>query len=92
MVVERCYKKEIDNIHSKCVVTTTFDIAAAALACGSPIHLLASSRFFSQDPLEKFFSQARQRCCGNFYIDVNDVIAAAKVERLLQLLKYNVNP
>jgi len=45
---------------------------------------------FSQDLLEKFFGQARQRCGGNFYIDVSDVICAAKVQRLYQLLKDDV--
>jgi hypothetical protein len=45
---------------------------------------------FSQDPLEKIFGQARQRCGGNFYIDVSDVICAAKVQRLHQLLKHDV--
>lgn len=47
---------------------------------------------FSQDPLEKFFGQARQRCGGNFYIDVGDVLAAAKVQRLHQMLKRNMLP
>lgn len=45
---------------------------------------------FSQDPLEKFFGQARQRCGSNFYIDVSDVICAAKVQRLHHLLKHDV--
>ena len=45
---------------------------------------------FSQDPLEKFFGQARQRCGGNFYIDMADVISAAKVQRLHQLIKHDV--
>jgi len=47
---------------------------------------------FSQDPLEKFFGQARQRFGGNFYIDICDVIAAAKVQRLHQLLKLDIIP
>jgi hypothetical protein len=45
---------------------------------------------FSQDPLEKFFGQARQRCGGNFYIDVADILSAAKVQRLHQLIKHDV--
>lgn len=47
---------------------------------------------FSQDPLEKFFGQARQRCGGNFYIDVADVLSSAKVQRLRQLLKIDITP
>ena len=37
------------------------------------------SAIFSQDPLEKFFGQARQRCGGNFYIDIADVLAVTKM-------------
>ena len=44
---------------------------------------------FSQDPLEKFFGQARQRFGGNFYIDVKDVLVAGKVQRLHQMVKYD---
>jgi hypothetical protein len=47
---------------------------------------------FSQDPLEKFFGQARQRCGGNFYIDIGDVLATAKVQCLRQLVKLEVTP
>ena len=46
----------------------------------------------SQSPLEKFFGQARQRKGGNFYIDYTDVLAAAKVQRLHQLLKHGIIP
>ena len=42
---------------------------------------------FSTNPLEKFFGQSRQRVGGNFDIDVVDVILAAKVQRLHQLIK-----
>ena len=41
----------------------------------------------SQDPAEKFFGQARQRCGGNFYIDIVDVMVVAKMQVLHQLLK-----
>jgi hypothetical protein len=53
---------------------------------------LRSSSCFSQDPLEKFFGQARQRFHGNFYIDISDVFAAVKVQRLHQLLKLDIIP
>ena len=46
----------------------------------------------SQSPLEKFFGQARQRKGGNFYIDIGDVIAAAKVQDLHQLVKADIIP
>ena len=38
------------------------------------------SAVFSQDPLEKFFGQARQRSGGNFYIDIFDVLAVTKMQ------------
>ena len=47
---------------------------------------------FSQNPLEKFFWQARQRVGGNFYIDVNDVLSAAKAQRLHQFIKNDIIP
>lgn len=47
---------------------------------------------WSQNPVEKFFGQARQRSGGNFYIDIVDVRAAAKAQHLHQLLKYDVMP
>ena len=50
------------------------------------------SAIFSQDPLEKFFGQARQRCGGNFYIDIVDVLAVMKVQILHQLLKHDIMP
>ena len=37
---------------------------------------------FANEPLEKFFGQARQRRGGNFYIDVVDIMAAAKIVNL----------
>ena len=46
----------------------------------------------STNPLEKFFGQARQRVGGNFYIDIMDVTAAAKVQRLHQLMNKDVLP
>ena len=74
------------------VVTTRNSIAAAN-------HLFQNHGFqyvlpavFSTNPLEKFFGIARQRKGGNFYIDVIDVIAAAKTQRLHQLVKRNILP
>ena len=47
---------------------------------------------FSDDAIEKFFGQARQRAGGNFYIDVKDIKAAAKVKNLHTLVKHDVMP
>ena len=44
---------------------------------------------FSDDALEKFFGQSRQRSGGNFYIDVVDINAAAKIGNLI---KYDIFP
>ena len=46
----------------------------------------------SQSVLEKFFGKARMRNSGNFYIDEIDIRAAAKVQCLHQLLKYDIIP
>ena len=40
--------------------------------------------------MEIFFGIARQRHGGNFYINVGDVLAASKVQRLHQLMKNDV--
>ena len=47
---------------------------------------------FSTNPLENVFGQSRQRVGGNFYINVVDVISAAKVQRLHQLIKNDIIP
>lgn len=74
------------------VVTTKFNIAAATKLLSDYHFSYVLPAVFSQDPLEKFFGQARQRFGGNFYIDICDVIAAAKVQRLHQLLKLDIIP
>jgi hypothetical protein len=72
--------------------TTKFNIAAATDLLTEHSFRYVLPAVFSQDPLEKFFGQARQRFGGNFYIDIGDVIAAAKVQRLHQLLKLDIIP
>jgi len=74
------------------LVTTRFNIAAATELLINQHFRYVLSAVFSQDPLEKFFGQARQRFGGNFYIDIGDVLAAAKVQRLHQLLKLDIIP
>ena len=46
----------------------------------------------ADEALEKFFGKARMRSCGNFYIDMVDVAAAAKVTNLHALLQYDLLP
>ena len=48
--------------------------------------------FWSENPIENFFGQARQRMGGNFSIDICDVMAAGKVLNLHQLIKYDIVP
>ena len=61
------------------IVTTKFSIAAATYLLSHHNFEFVLPAVFSQDPLEKFFGQARQRHGGNFYIDIGDVISAGKV-------------
>ena len=42
--------------------------------------------------MEKLFGQARQRCGGNFYIDIVDVLAVMRMQILHQLLKRDLLP
>ncbi|ESO02840.1 hypothetical protein HELRODRAFT_174269 [Helobdella robusta] len=74
------------------VVTSKFNIAASTELLSDHHFRYVIPAVFSQDPLEKFFGQARQRFGGNFYIDISDVIAAANVQRLHQLLKLDIIP
>ena len=47
---------------------------------------------FSDDALEKFFGQSRQRSGGNFYIDLVDINTAAEIVNLKSLIKYDIFP
>ena len=70
------------------IVTTKFSIAASKQLHEMHNFQYALPAVFSHSPLEKCFGQARQRKGGgNFYIDICDVIAAAKVQPLHQLIK-----
>ena len=74
------------------VVTTKNNIAAAQMLLHNHNFSYVLPSVFSQDPIEKFFGQARQRFGGNYYIDIGDVIAAAKVQQLHQLIKHDIVP
>lgn len=72
--------------------TTTNVIAASEYLLKNHNFQYILPAVFSQDPEDKFFGQARQRCGGNFYIDITDVVAAGKVQQMHQLVKYDVIP
>ena len=71
-------KKMTQSTADAFVVTTSNVISAAEYLLKEHSFQYLLPAIFSQDPLEKFFGQARQRCGGNFYIDIKDVIAAGK--------------
>ena len=73
--------------------TTKFNMEAAKyLFENYPKFQYILPAIFSQDPLEKFFGQARQRCGGNFYIDIVDVLAVMRMQIAHQLLTYDLLP
>ena len=73
-------------------ITTKYSIVAATYLLTYHNFQYVLPAVFSQDSLEKFFGEARQRNGGIFYIDIVDVLSAAKAQRLHQLLKYNIIP
>ena len=74
------------------IVTTKNNIAASKYLIENHDFQYILPSVFSQDPLEKFFGQGRQRCGGNFYIDIGDVISAAKAQHVHTLQKYDIIP
>ena len=74
------------------LVTTENNVLASKMLLEIHNFQYILSAIFSQDALEKFFGQSRHRCSGNFCIDIGDVLAAAKVQHLHQLLKYEIIP
>ena len=74
------------------LVATDTNIRAAKMLIETHEFEYVIPAVFSQNPLEKFFGQCRQRVGGNFYIDIGDVIASAKAQHLHQLLKYDIVP
>ena len=73
------------------LATTANNVLAAKMLLITYKFEYILSAVFSQNPLEKFFGQTRQGCSGNFYIDIGDVIAAAKAQHH-QLLKFEIIP
>ena len=62
-------------------------------------HLLAEMKFsyvlqaiFADEVLEKFFSQTWQRIGGNFYIDIGDITAVAKIVNIHNPVKNDLLP
>lgn len=72
------------------VATIKFNIAAAETLLSDHRFQYVLPAVFGQGPLENFFGNARQRFGGNFYIDIKDVLAAAKVQRLYQLAMFDI--
>lgn len=74
------------------IVSTRNNVAAAKLLLAEKDFDYVLPAIFADEALEKFFGQARQRSGGNFYIDVVDIMAAAKVTNLQTLLKHDIMP
>ena len=73
-------------------MSTRNNVAAAKLLLAEKDFDYVLPAIFADEALEKFFGQARQRCGRNFYIDVVDIMAAAKVTNLQTLLKHDIMP
>ena len=85
--------KQLTQMTADAFVTTTLTMIEAAeylMTVHGYEYVLPGT--FSQDPLEAFFGHARQRAGGNFYIDVVDVLAAAKVQHLRALMRLDIVP
>ena len=74
------------------IVSTRNNVAAAKFLMAEEDFDYVLPAIFADEALEKFFGQARQRSGGNFYIDVVDIMAAAKVTNLQTLLKHDIMP
>ena len=74
------------------VITTINNIAASKYLLENYDFQYILPPIFSQDPLERFFGKVRQRCGGNFYIDIGDVMSAGKIQHIHQLVKYDIIP
>ena len=75
------------------VITTRTVVAASKhLLVNHGFQYVLPGKVWSDEILEKFFGKTRQRTAGNFYIDLNDVKASAKVQRAHQLMKRGIFP
>ena len=74
------------------LVSTNANIEAAKYLLESKNFDYVLPGIFADEILEKFFGKTRMRNSGNFYIDIVDVIASAKVTNLHALLKYDILP
>ena len=64
------------------ITSTKFNIEAATFRLTEKNFEYVLPAIFADEVLEKFFGKTRQRNGGNFYIDVVDVLASAKVTNL----------
>ena len=74
------------------VVSTKTNIQAATYLLENENFDYVLPAVNADEALEKFFGQARMRNQGNFYIDTNDILAAAKVFNLHNLVKHDIIP
>ena len=87
------HQKKLTKFTAKALIDTTkANIAAAGRLISDHNFQYVLPVIFSQSPLEKFFGKTRQRSGGNFYIDVTDVLASAKVVNFHQLIKFDHVP
>lgn len=73
-------------------VSTRNNVDAAKLLLAENGFDYVLPAIFADETLEKFFGQARQRSGGNFYIDVVDIMATAKIANLHTLVKHDIMP
>ena len=86
-------KMKLTKMTASAVITTTkTNIEAATFLLSEMNFKYVLQAVFADEALEKFFGQTRQRSGGNFYIDVGDVMAAAKTFNLHNLLKNDLLP
>ena len=74
------------------ITSTKFNMEAATFLLTEKNFEYVLPAIFADKVLEKFFGKTRQRNGGNFYIDVVDVLSAAKVTNLHTLLNYGIMP
>ena len=74
------------------IVSTKANVEAAKYLLSEKSFQYVLPAIFSDDALEKFFGQTRQRSGGSYYIDVVDINAAAKIVNLKSLIKFNILP
>ena len=81
-------QKKLTTYTVNAFTVTTKNISAAQYLLQAHNFEYVLLSIFFQDPLEKFFGQARPRFGRNFYFDEKDVLVAGTVQRLHQIVKH----